>query len=151
VVSIGAQSRGRTVASTTATVKCLVPQPVDRPKPPVLLPAVVPPPPPPPPAPVPNAQPNPNPNPNPNPQVNANAGAATNEEDQAQLALAEGDQGEAIEGGNEVAFSARKTSQLPLPDVAWVGIVMIMASAAFGTHLSRRASTWGQLRTQEHR
>jgi hypothetical protein len=103
------------------------------------------------PPPVPPA-PNPNPRlPNPNPQVNANAGAATNEEDQAQLATAESDQGEELEGGDEVAFSARRPDRVPLPDLAWVGAVMLLSTAAFGTHLARRHAAWGQLRTQESR
>lgn len=150
-VDITVRSRGAKVASTTASVRCSPAEPPARQLPLALLPAVVPPPPPPPPAPVTNAQPNPNPNPNPNPQVNANAGAATNEEDQAQLATAESDQGTALEGNEEVAFSARQTESVPLPDVAWVGIVMLMSAAAFGTHLSRRNATWGQLRHQESR
>jgi hypothetical protein len=148
-VTIRARSRGATLVETRATVRCLAPPvpPAERRAPalPALVAAVIAPPPVPP-------APNPNPRlPNPNPQVNANAGAATNEEDQAQLATAESDQGEDLEAGDEVAFSARRTDRVPLPDLAWVGTVMLLSTAAFGTHLARRHAAWGQLRTQESR
>ena len=149
--TIVAASRGADVASTDATVVCApaAKPPVPPVAPfvvaPVAIAAAVPPPP------APQA-PGPNPNPNPNPQVNANAGAATNEEDQAQLALAEGDQGEEISESDEVAFSARRSEPpVPLPDLAWIGAVMLMSAAAFGTHLARRNNAWGQIRTQESR
>lgn len=144
-VRITVRSRGAEVGATTATVRCGPAERPARPLPLAQLPAVVPPPPPP--APVSNAQPNPNPNPNPNPQLGANVGVATSDQDQAQLATAENDQG--TDGSDEVAFSARRTEAIP--ELAWVGAVLLMSVAAFGTHLARRSAAAGQLGHQPNR
>ncbi|MDQ1688364.1 MAG: hypothetical protein QOK42_1339 [Frankiaceae bacterium] len=148
-VQVSASSRGAVLASTSATVRCVGPAPpperheVTRAIAGAVVAVLAPPPPPP----VPQGPPT---NPNPNPNPNANVGAATNEEDQAQLATAENDQGNS-EGTEEVAFSARRNDTVPLPDLAWVGLVMLLSAAAFGTHLARRNAAWGQLRTGEAR
>jgi hypothetical protein len=140
-VTISATSRGKVVASTTATLRCIAPpKPPEleiRPLIPPLVAAALVPPPPPPPAPVSNVQPNVNPNPNPNPQLNANAGFAAQDEQQVQLALAEND-GVTFEG--DLAMTGVTRGGPPVPALAWAAAFAMTGAAAFGLRLARRST-----------
>jgi hypothetical protein len=146
--AIGARSRGIDLVRTTATVRCLTPEPPDvfsAPTvfPPVAIAAAVAPAPP---APVSNAQPNPNPNPNPNPQLNPNTGMAGQEDQQFQVATAENE----LPPDEDLAFSAVHSPLPPTPALAWALAVSMAAAAAFGLRRSFRTAP-AYAAAKEHR